>query len=49
MDLKAEDIAVDHRVSTIKRHREFNDRVPPGRVHIVKLNRELLLTEKSTK
>jgi hypothetical protein len=33
----------------MKRHGEFNDRVPSRRIHIVKLNREFLLTEKSTK
>jgi hypothetical protein len=49
MDLKAEDIVVDHRVEIIKRHDGFNDRVLPDRIHIVKLNRELLPTEKSTK
>jgi hypothetical protein len=49
MDLKAEGIVVDHRVQTIKKYGEFNDRAPPGRIHIVKLNRELLPTEKSTK
>jgi hypothetical protein len=49
MDLKAEDIVVDHRVQTIQRHGEFNDRVPSGRSHIVKLNKELLPREKSSK
>jgi hypothetical protein len=49
MDLKAEDILVDHSLQTIKRLGEFNDRVPLGRLHLMKLNRELLPTEKSTK
>jgi hypothetical protein len=30
-------------------HDKFNDKVPPDRIHITKLNRELLPKEKSTK
>jgi hypothetical protein len=40
-------LTIDYKLS--KRHGEFNDRVPPGRIHIMKLTRELLPTEKSTK